>query len=181
MLTEFLDRMQGLLRRKKKAPSPYADYNVRIISSFFDVLFLMGLIELLFPGLIMNKSPTVTLVTMLMMSVISSVVQYFFGTTPGKCIFGIKLVTQNAWKTPSFFRVFFRYIMCIPLMIGMPWITIDKKKRAWHDIASGTVVITLRPDGWYWQQMKRGYRYLRAKISGAPLPANESVTQPPAE
>jgi len=111
--------------------------------------------------------------------------QYSMGTTPGKWLVGLKLTRSDMQTVPSTRRVFWRYLVCIPscalLMLGSFWIMIDKRRRAWHDIAAGTVVITTRPAGWYWGHIKRGYRWVRAKISGTPSAPNETVTKPPAE
>lgn len=116
-------------------------------------------------------------------------VQFFCRTTLGKWVMGIKLTTTDQMTSPSLARIIVRYLACALscgfFMLGLVWVMFDKKSRAWHDIAAGTVVMNMRPQGWYWTRVKRGYHWVRVKLGGTPKPeapstADEAVAQPPA-
>ncbi len=38
-------------------------------------------------------------------------------------------------------RYFGYYVSILPLMLGIIWVGIDKRKQGWHDKLAGTVVI----------------------------------------
>ncbi len=91
--------------------------------------------------------------------------QLGFGTTPGRYIIGIKLVDAKTEEPPTLFqyiRRFFGYFISLPpLMLGYIWSMWDAKRQTWHDKIAGTVMLDLRPDGWYWAQIKHLYRKIR--------------------
>lgn len=100
--------------------------------------------------------------------------QRAFGTTPGRYLIGIKLVSAKTETEPSLFQLIIRYlgyfISLPPLMLGYIWCLWDKKRQTWHDKIAGTVMLDLRPHGWYWQQVKRGYALLRGKTAAQNTP-----------
>lgn len=104
-------------------------------------------------------------IQILLIGVVFLGVQILFKTTPGKWLMGLKITTRDGVTFPPVWRLILRYLgyipACAPLLIGIFWIAIDKKSRGWHDIIAGTQVMTLRPDGWYLAQCKRGYRWVR--------------------
>ena len=65
--------------------------------------------------------------------------------TPGKSVAGLKIVDAKSGKPISVKQSFIRYVgyfvSILPLMLGIIWVAFDKKKRAWHDLMAGTVVI----------------------------------------
>jgi uncharacterized RDD family membrane protein YckC len=107
--------------------------------------------------------------------------QMAYDTTPGKYVFGLRIVRHGSLAPVSRWRYllrFFGYIVaCAPAMIGMLWMNFNRQHRGWQDYIAGTVVINTRPHGWLWQQIKRGYRKLR----GRPLLVKETVSEPAAE
>ncbi len=68
-----------------------------------------------------------------------------FMGTPGKMILRLKIVdakTGQAIKTPKAIgRYLGYYVSIIPLMLGIFWVGIDKRKQGFHDKLAGTVVI----------------------------------------
>ncbi len=96
--------------------------------------------------------------------------QMLFKTTPGKWIMGIKLTTADNQTFPPFWRLLLRFIAfipsCAPLLLGVVWMNFDKQSRTWHDWIAGTRVITTRPHGWYWAQVRCGFAWLRKKLNG---------------
>lgn len=68
-----------------------------------------------------------------------------YGATPGKMIMGMKIVRQDSLEKPSKKRLLARFL-CYPLSImppgiGYMWVIFNKRKRSWHDLISGTMVI----------------------------------------
>ena len=77
----------------------------------------------------------------------SAVCWHFWSATPGKMLFRIKIVDAATEQPISdkqiILRVLGYWISCIPALLGILWIGIDKKKRGWHDFMAGTVVVTI--------------------------------------
>lgn len=70
------------------------------------------------------------------------------GATPGKMLLGIKVVDSETFGHIGFFRGAIRYLAymaaLLPAMIGVFWIGWNRRKRGWHDMLAGTVVIKNR-------------------------------------
>lgn len=183
----FLERLleRGLPKRKKKEPSPYADYNTRIMASVLDIFCLMMLLQMVSPQLLLNPQIGAKIFTLLLMALLMAIIQHSMGTTVGKWLMGLKLVRADGISEVGFWRLCFRYLMCLIscacALLGMIWIMFDKKNRAWHDMAAGTVVLNLRPDGWYWGKIKQGYYRVRGRKPPLAVAADEAVTQPPTD
>ena len=67
------------------------------------------------------------------------------GQTPGKMAVGARVVDAETGATISVGRGVVRYIgyfvSLVGLCIGYLWIGFDPKKRGWHDLIAGTVVV----------------------------------------
>ena len=65
--------------------------------------------------------------------------------TPGKMLLGLTIVDANTGGKPSTGQFIGRYlgyyVSTIPLLLGLIWVGIDKRKQGWHDKLAGTVVI----------------------------------------
>lgn len=65
--------------------------------------------------------------------------------TPGKLALGLTIVDAKTGGKPSTGQMIGRYlayyVSIIPLMLGIIWVGIDKRKQGWHDKLAGTVVI----------------------------------------
>lgn len=72
---------------------------------------------------------------------------YFHGTlgqTPGKMVLGLRVVRATGEEMTvgiGFLRWVGYVVSTFLFFLGFLWITVDKKKRGWHDIIAGTVVI----------------------------------------
>ena len=68
--------------------------------------------------------------------------------TPGKLILRLRVVdaqTGQSISTPKAIgRYLGYYVSILPLMLGIIWVGIDKKKQGFHDKLAGTVVIRER-------------------------------------
>jgi uncharacterized RDD family membrane protein YckC len=65
--------------------------------------------------------------------------------TPGKMLLKLKVVDAATGGKPStgqfIGRYFSYYLAGIPLLLGIFWVGIDKRKQGWHDKLAGTLVI----------------------------------------
>jgi uncharacterized RDD family membrane protein YckC len=57
----------------------------------------------------------------------------------------VKIVDAKTGEQPStgqcIGRYFAYFVSSIPLGLGIIWVAFDKRKRGWHDMLAGTVVI----------------------------------------
>jgi len=67
-------------------------------------------------------------------------------STPGKMFLSMKIVDAKTLKDPSVTQLVIRLcsyaLSILPLGMGIFYIAFHKKHRAWHDILSGTLVVT---------------------------------------
>lgn len=65
--------------------------------------------------------------------------------TPGKMALKLSIVDAKTGGKPSngqlIGRYFAYYVSMIPLLLGIIWVGIDKRKQGWHDKLAGTVVV----------------------------------------
>ncbi|MCZ6831859.1 MAG: RDD family protein [Gammaproteobacteria bacterium] len=65
--------------------------------------------------------------------------------TPGKMMLKLRIVDAKTGGKPSTGQLIGRYlgyyVSMLPLMLGIIWVGLDKRKQGWHDKLAGTVVI----------------------------------------
>jgi len=65
--------------------------------------------------------------------------------TPGKMVFGAKIVDAQTGGSPSFKQHIVRYLgyflSTFFFGLGFLWVAFDRKKQGWHDKLAGTVVV----------------------------------------
>jgi hypothetical protein len=82
---------------------------------------------------------------MFLLCVYVTICWHYWAATPGKMICRLKIVDAKTggpmgdWQ--SVLRVVGYFVSAIPFGLGFWWIAIDKKRRGWHDLIAGTVVI----------------------------------------
>jgi uncharacterized RDD family membrane protein YckC len=67
------------------------------------------------------------------------------GQTPGMRMFGLKVVMDRdggpVTLGPAILRLVGYWVDGVVLYLGFVWILIDSRRRGWHDLIAGTVVI----------------------------------------
>ncbi len=108
--------------------------------------------------------------------------QCIYGNTPGKWLLGLKIARRTTHEPISRWRYLLRYLAYIPsvgfLMLGVVWAHFNSERRTVHDIIAGTVVLQTRREGWYWNKVKQGYRWVKNKLRPATPPANDNDNSP---
>lgn len=70
------------------------------------------------------------------------------GWTPGMRAFGLRVVRERdggrVGLIPALVRLIGYSVDVLGLFVGFAWILIDRRRRGWHDILAGTVVIRER-------------------------------------
>jgi uncharacterized RDD family membrane protein YckC len=65
--------------------------------------------------------------------------------TPGKMVTKLTIVDAKTGGQPTTAKFIVRYLgyflSSIPLGLGLIWVAFDKRKRGWHDMLAGTVVV----------------------------------------
>ena len=71
--------------------------------------------------------------------------------TPGKMLLSLRVVDATTGGTLSIGQSISRYlgyyVSTIPLLLGLIWVGLDKRKQGWHDKLAGTVVIRSKARG----------------------------------
>lgn len=71
------------------------------------------------------------------------------GATPGKLALGLEVVDIGTGERPTLRQAVIRYLgyllSTLPLGLGYIWIALDPRRRGWHDMLAGTVVIRHHP------------------------------------
>lgn len=129
----------------------YMGFWVRVLASIIDNV-LIGVA--CWPLLLVfgrNDAETNSTFNVLEMVISVSAVLLFWNfkqSTPGKMVFGGRIVDAETYGKPSFGQLVLRYVGYIPSFVifcgGFLWVAIDRKKRGWHDLMAGTVVVIPR-------------------------------------
>lgn len=71
------------------------------------------------------------------------------GSTPGMSVFGLRVVRASDGSGIKPMRAIGRYfalvLALLPLGLGVMWAGLDSRKRGWHDMLAGTVVVRVAP------------------------------------
>ena len=85
------------------------------------------------------------LIAFVLTCILFAVFWHFYASTPGKMVFGVKIIDAKTGQPPSrrqdLIRAFAYLVSTIPLMAGFFAIMFDKRKRGWHDQLAGTLVV----------------------------------------
>ena len=69
----------------------------------------------------------------------------FKSATPGKMAINAQIVDAKTFGKATTQQLIIRYlgyyVSIIPLMLGLFWVALDRRKQGWHDKLAGTVVI----------------------------------------
>jgi len=146
------------------------------VSSFNELAHMIWLTR--YPWVISNT------LTVAIMGAVFIGCQCVYGTTPGKWLLGLKIIDVKTHEPIRGWRYAWRFLMyipsAVPLMIGVIWGSFNKRHRMLHDYMAGTNVIYTRPKGWYWQKIKQGFFWLKAK-AGLSREVEEPVGEPTTE
>ncbi|MDC1527952.1 RDD family protein [Gammaproteobacteria bacterium] len=131
----------------------YAGFWIRVMAAVLDsLLLLMVMVPLLMvfyrPGVLFaTESPGLAydLINYVLPLIAVMVFWQYRSATPGKIMMGLVIVDAKTLGKPSFGKLVLRYIgyyvSTIPLLLGLIWVGIDKRKQGWHDKIAGTLVL----------------------------------------
>jgi len=137
----------------KNIPLAYAGFWIRVLAAVLDsILLLMVMVPLLMvfygPGVLFaTESPGLAydLINYVLPLIAVMVFWQYRSATPGKIMMGLVIVDAKTLGKPSFGKLVLRYIgyyvSTIPLLLGLIWVGIDKRKQGWHDKIAGTLVL----------------------------------------
>jgi uncharacterized RDD family membrane protein YckC len=132
----------------------YAGFWIRVAASLIDTVLLIIVIA---PFLTMIYGADYWQVESVSYGFWDVLVNYIFpavavilfwvykSATPGKMVLKLTIVDAKTGAKPStsqlIGRYFGYYVSAIPLLLGLIWVGIDKRKQGWHDKLAGTLVI----------------------------------------
>lgn len=103
------------------------------------------IVDLLFPDRMNGALPAalITLGAFIIFQLYSAIAMWAFGKTVGMFVLGIRLVRTDGTRV-SGTRALLRALV-FPwsgfLLLGYLWIFVGRRRRMWHDIVAGTVVV----------------------------------------
>lgn len=135
----------------------YAGHGARIGASIVDVVLYALVLAALMAVLFATTSGRVDEGPLNMFSIMGATIAsslYFpifwvvTGWTPGMRAFGLRVVRERdggrVRPIPALVRLIGYSVDVLGLFVGFAWILIDRRRRGWHDILAGTVVIRTR-------------------------------------
>lgn len=132
----------------------YAGFWIRVLAALIDtVLILLITMPILigiygsayFSGTSLIQGIWDFLLSYILPAIAVIIFWTYRSATPGKMVLKLKIVDAKTGGKPSTARFIGRYlayyVSAIPLLLGLIWVGIDKRKQGWHDKLAGTVVI----------------------------------------
>jgi uncharacterized RDD family membrane protein YckC len=132
----------------------YAGFWIRVGASLIDTLLLLIIIGPILTmiygsGYWLGESSIIGFWDILLNYILPGIVVILFwsykSATPGKMMFKLAIVDATSGEKPSTRQLIVRYlcyyVSIIPLLLGIFWVGIDKKKQGWHDMIANTVVV----------------------------------------
>lgn len=144
----------------------YQNVNPEVVARAQSAKTLSELVRILWETALLHVWLLNCAVQVFLIGVIIVSVQWIWGTTPGKKLMGIRIVHAKTLSDPAHWRYVVRFLgyipACLPLMLGVIWVSFNKQRRGWHDYLAGTAVIHNKPAGWWWDALKRLFKkYVR--------------------
>ncbi len=167
----------------KNIPLAYAGFWIRVLAALLDsILLLMVMVPLLMvfygPGVLFaSESPGLAydLINYALPLIAVMVFWQYRSATPGKIMMGLIIVDAKTLGKPSFGKLVLRYIgyyvSTIPLLLGLIWVGIDKRKQGWHDKIAGTLVLKTDAKS----QVKSGHDEVTATNVSDDLPRYKDI------
>jgi len=144
-----------------EAPGPapgiqYAPHGDRLIAYIIDAIIVtvVTMVVLVIAGFawaVIGNGAGVTVFVLGLLAVVVVSLAYFpwfwarGGQTPGMRPFGLRVVRDSDGGAvgggQAIVRLIGLWVSAIALYIGYIWIFIDERRRGWHDLIAGTVVI----------------------------------------
>ena len=134
-------------RRPQLEPAPGAEFGgfwIRFVAYYVDGL----LAEIIVILLVLAFIPSIAGVLLVSMIVMPAYFIGFWATTGqtiGMMPFRLRVVRNSDGGRLGFGRAVLRLvglsIACLPLYLGLIWVAFDSRKRGWHDLIAGSVVI----------------------------------------
>jgi uncharacterized RDD family membrane protein YckC len=140
-------------------PAPgveFADPGSRLVAYIIDILINTGLVIAMAvaTALFVATVPIFAILPILAIIIIPLIYFPYYwqksGQTPGMKMMGVKVVRDRdggpvSWGS-AILRLIGYWVSGAVFYLGYIWIFIDKRKRGWHDLIAGTVVIKAKPD-----------------------------------
>lgn len=129
----------------------YVGFWVRTAATIIDWIWMYGIVYAVLFMFVTDSIDTYSLARLTIEWLIPFMVVMAFWrykqATPGKMLFGMRIVDATTSGEVSTTRLVIRYlayfISMLPLGLGFIWAAFDKRKQGWHDKIAGTVIIRL--------------------------------------
>lgn len=138
----------------------YVGFWVRVVASIIDSIIIMAIttpfIAMIYGGefLIGADAPLfrgqMDIVISYLLPAVATVLFWLYKrATPGKMIFSAHVVDAKTGQTITTSQAIVRYLgyflSMLIFMLGFIWVAFDSRKRGWHDMLAGTVVVKAKP------------------------------------
>ncbi len=126
----------------------YVGFWLRTLAALVDSVLVLFLIYPLLFFVLKDPLGTSTaglLVQLILPAVAIMIFWQAKSASPGKMALGAVIVDADTLGKPGnkqwLIRYLGYYVSTIPLMLGLIWVGIDKRKQGWHDKMANTVVV----------------------------------------
>jgi len=133
--------------RAQVEPAPgvvFGGFWIRFVAFYVDAILVESIVMLLVLAFIPSIAG-VLLVSMIVMPAYCIGFWATTGQTIGMKLFGLRVVRNSDGGRLGFGGAVLRLagfsIACLPLYLGLIWVAFDARKRGWHDLIAGSVVI----------------------------------------
>jgi uncharacterized RDD family membrane protein YckC len=145
--------------RTDPVPLEYVGFWLRVGAALIDTVLIMActlpLMVALYgwayfdpPANSFARGPAEVLVSWVLPAVAAVMFWVLKQATPGKMAVGAKIVDARTGAGVSTGQAVGRYlayfVSMLPVGLGLVWVAFDSKKRGWHDMLAGTVVVRSR-------------------------------------
>ena len=133
----------------------FADPGARLIAYIIDIVitFAIVVVLIIIGGILVATVPILSIIPFLAVVIIPLIYFPYFwsregsrnGQTPGMQQMGIRVVRDSDGGPitvgPAILRLIGYWVSGFVFYLGYIWIFIDKRRRGWHDLIAGTVVV----------------------------------------
>jgi uncharacterized RDD family membrane protein YckC len=148
---------RGTMQASEAADLEYVGFWIRVVATLIDtvlllpVLFVVGYAMYGEGGAFQVQGLPAVFLNYILPALLVILFWNKRHATPGKMVFGARIVDARTGRDPSMRQHLIRYLgyflSTFFFCLGFLWVAFDRRKQGWHDKLAGTVVVRSRKEG----------------------------------